>query len=143
MKIKTILLMGAAAVAGIYLTSEEGKAARKSLQKKKTIILPAVKELISEANQVLEGSKEINSDEIRANIEKIIKEVKISLSNLDLEKSLDVSKKAIRVASNKINDVSNEVDKAKRTTTKSKAKRKPTTKKVVKKVTTVKKINKK
>lgn len=135
MKIKTILLMGAAAVAGIYLTSEEGKAARKSLQKKKTIILPAIKELISEANQVLEGSKEINSDEIRANIEKIISEVKLSLSNLDLEKSIDISKKAIRVASNKINDVSNEVDKAKRTSVKSKTKRKQTVKKIAVKTT--------
>ena len=137
MKLKTIFLMGAAAVAGIYLTSEEGKAARKSIQKKKTVLMPAIKELINEANLILEGSKEIKSDEIKANIQKIINEVKISLSNLDIEKAFETSKKAIKVASNKINDVSNQVDKAKKTTTKSKAKRKPATKtkQVVKKTT--------
>ena len=145
MKIKTILLMGAAAVAGIYLTSEEGKAARKSIQKKKTVLMPAIKELINEANLVLEGSREIKSDEIKANIQKIINEVKISLSNLDIEKALETSKKAIKVASIKINDVSNQVDKAKKTTTKSKAKTKPVakTKQIGKAKQTPKKTTKK
>ncbi len=120
MKIKTILLMAAAAVGGIYLTSEEGKDARKALQNKKSILLPVIKDLLKEANLILEGSREINSDEIRANVEKIVKEVKLSLTNLDLEKSIDVSRKAIKVASNKLNDISNESSKQKKTTTKSK-----------------------
>ena len=144
MKLKTILLMGAAAVGGIYLTSEEGKAARKSIQKKKTVLMPAIKELITEANLILEGSKEIKSDEVKANIQKILNEVKISLSNLDIEKAFETSKKAIKVASNKINDVSNQVDKAKKTTTKSKAKRKTTVKaKQVSKTTNTKQTVKK
>jgi len=122
MNIKTILLMGVAAVGGIYLTSDEGKDARKALQKKKSILLPVVKDLLKEANEILDGSKEIKSDEIRANIEKIVKEVKLSLVNLDLEKAVETSKKAIRVASLKLNDVSNKSNKSLKTTTKSKTK---------------------
>ncbi|WKX02691.1 hypothetical protein [Candidatus Mycoplasma mahonii] len=114
MGIKTIILMGVAAVAGIYLTSEEGKNARKSLQKKKSVLLPVVRELLNEVNSMLEGSKEIKSDEIRANIEKIVSEIKLSLINLDLEKAFETSKKAIKVASAKLNDTSNVIDRAKR-----------------------------
>ena len=120
MKFKSIFWMAAAAIAGIYLTSDEGKKARQGLQKKKSAIEPIIKDLIKEANQVLEGSKQLNSDAIKLNINKLISEAKSILLNLDLDKTIKTSKEAIKVATQKINEASNDVIKSKRKATKAK-----------------------
>jgi len=137
MKIKSILLMAGAAVAGIYLTSEEGKKARQALQKKKSAIEPVIKDLIKQANEVLDGSKKINSDEIRLNVNKLVDEAKAILVNLDLDKAVETSKEAIKVASKKINEASNDVTKAKRKVATKKATAKAPAKKAASKKKTV------
>lgn len=110
MGVKTWVAMAAAAVAGIYLTSEEGKKAREALKKKKSTFEPVIKDLIKQANEVLDGTKKINSEEIRANIELLVNEAKNTLVSIDLEKTVDTIKDAIKVASKKIRDASNESD---------------------------------
>lgn len=114
MKIRSIFWMAAAAVAGIYLTSEEGKKARQALQKKKSAIGPIVKDLVKQANEVLEGSKQLDSDAIKLNVNKLVNEAKSILINLDLDKAIKTSKEAIKVATKKINEASNDITKAKR-----------------------------
>lgn len=126
MGLKTLFAMAAAAVGGIYLTSEEGKKAREALQKKKSTFEPIIKDLLVQANNVLEGSKKINSDEVRANVELLVNEAKKTLIDLDLEKAADGIKAAIKVASEKLRVASNETKK--KTITKSSVK-KETTKK--------------
>lgn len=110
MGVKTWVAMAAAAVAGIYLTSEEGKKAREALKKKKSTFEPVIKDLLKQANEVLDGTKKINSEEIRANIELLVNEAKNTLVSIDLEKTVDTIKDAIKVASKKIRDASNESD---------------------------------
>ena len=114
MKLKSIFLMAAAAVAGIYLTSDEGKKARQALQKKKSAIEPIIKDLLTQANEVLDGSKQLDSDAIKLNINKLVTEAKNTLINLDLDKAIKTSREAIKIATKKINDASNDVTKAKR-----------------------------
>lgn len=114
MKLKSLFLMAGAAVAGIYLTSEEGKKARQALQKKKSAIEPIVKDLIKQANEILDGSKQLDSDSLKLSVNKLVNEAKDILINLDLDKTIDVSKEAIKVATRKINEASNDVSKAKR-----------------------------
>ncbi len=135
MKIRGIFGLAGAAIAGIYLTSEEGKLARLSLQKKKTALEPIVKDLLTQANDVISGAKELNSDEIRANIELLVNEAKDSLINLDLERAIDTIKDAVKVASRKINEASNEVSKEKRVSKKTKTTKKPVAKKATTKST--------
>lgn len=108
MGVKTLFAMAAAAVGGIYLTSEEGKKAREALQKKKSTFEPIIKDLLKQANSVLEGSKKINSDEIRANVEVLVNEAKKTLIDLDIEKAADGIRDAIKVASEKIRIATNE-----------------------------------
>ena len=108
MGVKTLFAMAAAAVGGIYLTSEEGKKAREALQKKKSTFEPIIKDLLKQANSVLEGSKKINSDEIRANVEVLVNEAKKTLIDLDIEKAADGIRDAIKVASKKIRLAANE-----------------------------------
>lgn len=114
MALKTLFSMAAAAIGGIYLTSDEGKKAREALQKKKSTFEPIIKDLLKQAGEILEGSKKINSDEIRANTEKLISEAKNTLVDIDPEKAIDTIQEAIKVASKKIREASNTVDKRKK-----------------------------
>lgn len=109
---KKLLLITAAAIGGIYLTSEEGKQARAALMKKKATFEPIVKDLMKQVNEVLEGSKQINSDEIRANVNLLVKEAKATLVEIDLEKTTEAIREAIKVASKKIREAADEVDKS-------------------------------
>jgi DNA polymerase III delta prime subunit len=109
---KKLILILASVIGGIYLTSEEGAKTRKKLLKKKSIFKPIIKDLLKQTNEILEGNKEIKSDEIKANIEKIISEAKIILINLDLEKTTETIQEAIKVASKKIRIAMNENQKA-------------------------------
>jgi len=136
MKIKSLFLMAGAAVAGIYLTSEEGKKARLALQKKKSAIQPIIKDLIKQANDVLDGSKQLDSDKLKLSVNKLVDEAKSILINLDLDKAVETSKEAIKVASKKINEASNDVAKAKR---KAVTKKTPAKKAAPKKKTVTKK----
>lgn len=106
--IKKMLLIAAAAMGGIYLVSDEGKGARENLLKKKSSFEPVVKDLLKQANEVLDGKKEINSKEIKANIDLLINEAKKTLIDLDLDKTTETIKEAIRVASKKIRIAANE-----------------------------------
>ena len=118
--IRKALLIAASAVAGIYLTSDEGKNARKALQKKKVALEPIIKDLIKQANAILDGTGELNSEQIRANVDLLVNETKKSLIDLDLDKTSETIKDAIRVASRKLSDASNDVEKVKRAETKMK-----------------------
>ena len=109
--LKKVLLIAAAAVGGIYLTSEEGKQARTALMKKKSTFEPIVKDLMNQMNEVLEGSKQVNSDEVRANINLLVKEAKQTLVEVDLEKTVEAIRDAIKIASKKIREASDELEK--------------------------------
>lgn len=111
--IRKLLLITAAAIGGIYLTSEEGKQARAALMKKKSTFEPIVKDLLKQVNSILEGSQEINSDEIRANVNLLVKEAKQTIVEIDLEKTVETVREAIKVASAKIREAENEIDKSK------------------------------
>ena len=112
--IKKILLMAGAAVAGIYLVSDEGKNARKALLKKKSLLEPVIKDLISQSNSVLDGTGELHSDQIRANIDLIVKDVRKTLLNLDLETVTTSIKEAIKVSARQLTSLENDVIKVKR-----------------------------
>ena len=109
--LKKLLLITGAAIGGIYLTSEEGKKARESLLKRKSAYEPIVRDLIKQSNEVLEGTKTIDSKEVKANIDMLINEAKKSLIELDLDKATETVKDAIRVASKKIRIAVNETEK--------------------------------
>ncbi len=109
--LRKLLLISVAAIGGIYLTSEEGKQARASLMKKKSTFEPIIKDLLKQVNEVLEGSKQINSDEIRANVNLLVKEAKQAIVEIDLEKTVESVRDAIRVASRKIREAENEFEK--------------------------------
>jgi len=126
-KITTLLAMAAAAVGGIYLTSDEGAKARKALHEKKNALKPVIEDLKKQTLEILEGTKEIDSDEIRVNIKLLIKEARKVLLEFDVDKTIESSKKAIQVAQRKIREANAEANKAlvaKKTT------KKQTTKKV-------------
>ena len=112
--IRKAILIAASAVAGIYLTSDEGKNARKALQKKKIALEPIIKDLIKQANAILDGTGELNSEQLRSNVDLLVNETKKSLIDLDLDKASETIKDAIRVASTKLSDASNDVEKVKR-----------------------------
>lgn len=112
--IKKLMLMAGAAVAGIYLVSDEGKNARKALLKKKSSLEPIVKDLIAQANSVLDGSDSLDSDQIRANINSIVEEIKASLFELDLEKVTATIKEAVKVSARQLTSLENDVFKVKR-----------------------------
>ena len=113
--IKKLFLVAASAVGGIYLTSEEGKNAREALLKKKSVFSPVLKDLTNELNAALEGSKQLNSKEVKANVDKLISEAKVILLELDVDKATDTIREAIKVASKKIREASNEIEKSSKT----------------------------
>lgn len=121
MGIKTLFLIAAAAVGGIYLTSDEGKEARKVLQKRKSTFKPIIDDLLKQANEVLQGTKELNSPEMRKSIEALVNEAKDVLLSFDLEKTVDGIRESIIVASKKIREGNDKLD-----STKEKASPKPT-----------------
>ena len=134
-KLRSLLLLVGSAIAGIYLTSEEGENVRRNLLKRRKVFQPIIKDILKQANEVLEGSKDLNSTEIRANIEKAVEEVKASIRKIDLEKAIQVSREAIKVAYKKINDVSNDMNKQKQLEIKNAKRssiRKPTEKSLLK-----------
>lgn len=135
--LKKLLLVAGAAIGGIYLTSDEGKNARNSLLKKKSAFEPIVKDLLKQSNDILEGSKNIDSKEVKANIDLLVTEAKQTLIDLDLDKAAETIKEAIRVASKKIRIAVNETE------IELKKEAKNTTKKISTKTTTIKKKNSK
>lgn len=135
--LKKLLLVAGAAIGGIYLTSDEGKNARNSLLKKKSAFEPIVKDLLKQSNEILEGSKNIDSKEVKANVDLLVTEAKQTLIDLDLDKAAETIKEAIRVASKKIRIAVNEAD------VELKKEGKKPTKKISTKTTTIKKPVKK
>lgn len=117
---RKLFLVVAAAVGGIYLTSEEGKNARIALLQKKNTFEPIIKDLLRQAQDVLEGSKRINTNEIRVNIDMLINEAKNSLIDMDFDATISTIREAIAVASKKIRLASEEIDGASKKTTKKK-----------------------
>ncbi|WP_127942891.1 hypothetical protein [Mycoplasma sp. ATU-Cv-703] len=113
MKISTLFWIAAAVIGGIYVTSEEGKQVRRVLEKKKSAFKPIVDDLLRQANEILQGSQEVNSSQVRANVDKLVKQAKLTLSEIDLEKTIDTIKESIRVATKKIRQAFNEVEKGK------------------------------
>ena len=107
---KKLLLVAGAAIGGIYLTSKEGKSARETLLKKKSAFEPIIKDLLKQANEILEGSKKIDSKEVKANIDMLAEEARQSLIELDLDKTAETIKDAIRVASKKIRTAIDETE---------------------------------
>ena len=108
MKIKSLFLAFASVVAGIYLTSPEGKKAREGFRKKKSTFEPVIKDLLKQAQLILDGAKEISSVELRQNIRSLTNSAKNQLLKIDLEKSLETIQEAIKVASKKIRKAFNE-----------------------------------
>lgn len=109
--LKKLLFVAASAIGGIYLTSDEGKNVRKVLLEKKSTFKPIIDDLMKQANEVLEGTKELESEELKLNIEKFINEAKASLVDLDLDKTMETIKEAIRVASKKIRKAADDTEK--------------------------------
>ena len=109
--LKKLLLITGAAIAGIYLTSEEGKKAREGLLKKKNAFQPIISDLTKRAVDALEESKEINSKEVKANIELLIEEARQVILDIDLDKTVEMVQDAIRVASKKIRKAVEETEK--------------------------------
>lgn len=114
--LRKLLLIAGAAIGGIYLTSDEGKNARESLLKKKSTFEPIIKDLIAQSNEILEGTKSIDSKEVKANIDLLVDETKKSLLELDLDKTAETIKEAIRVASKKLRVAMVEAEKANKKT---------------------------
>ena len=110
--LKKLLIITGAAVAGIYLTSEEGKKAREGLLKKKNAFQPIISDLTQRATEALEESKEINSKEVKANIEHLVDEAKQIIVDIDLDKTVEMIKEAIQVASKKIRKAIQETEKS-------------------------------
>ncbi|RTZ69220.1 MAG: hypothetical protein DSZ21_00260 [Tenericutes bacterium] len=110
-KISTLLAMAAAAVGGIYLTSDEGAKARKSLLEKKNALKPVIDDLKKQSIEVLEGTKKIDSDEIRANVQTLVEEARKVLLEFDVDKTIETSQKAIQLAQRKIREASEETNK--------------------------------
>lgn len=108
--IKKLLLIAGAAIGGIYLTSDEGKNAREALLKKKSAFEPIIKDLLEKANDILEGTDQIDSKEVKANIDLMVSEAKQSLIDINLDSAMETIKDAIRVASKKIRIAMEEVD---------------------------------
>lgn len=111
MKITRILMLASAFIGGIYITSEEGKQARKVLEKKRSTFKPIIDDLLEQANKVLKGAKTIKSSQIRTNIDRLVEEAKNTLVEIKLEKTIDMIKQAISVSSKKIREAFNELEK--------------------------------
>ena len=109
--LKKLLLITGSAIAGIYLTSEEGKKAREGLLKKKNAFQPIISDLAKRATEALEESKEINSKEVKANIEQLVEEAKQIIVDIDLDKTVEMIKDAIQVATKKIRKAIEETEK--------------------------------
>ena len=108
--LKGLLLIAAAAVGGIYLTSQESGNLRKSINEKKEVFSPIINDLKSNASKVLDGSQQIDSEEIRANIDMLVSEARKTIMEIDFEQALETIKEAIQVASKKIREAMNELD---------------------------------
>lgn len=117
---RKLFLVVAAAVGGIYLTSEEGKNARIALLQKKNTFEPIIKDLLRQAQDVLEGSKRISTNEIRVNIDMLINEAKNYLIDMDFDATISTIREAIAVASKKIRLASEEIDGSSKKTNKKK-----------------------
>lgn len=111
MKMTKWILIAAAFVGGVYIASEEGKQIRKALEKKKSAFKPIINDLLEQAGKVLKGAESIKSSEIRSNIEKLISEAKSSLTQINLELTMEAIKDAIKMASHKIREAFSEVGK--------------------------------
>lgn len=109
--LKKLLFIAASAVGGIYLTSDEGKNVRKALLEKKSTFKPIIDDLLKQANEVLEGTKDLESEELKLNLDKLVNEAKVSLIELDLDKTMETIKDAIKVASKQIRKASAETEK--------------------------------
>ena len=139
--IKKLLLVVSAAMGGIYLTSDEGKNARESLLKRKSAFEPIIKDLLKQSNEILEGTKSIDSNEVKANIDMLLNEAKQTLIDLDLDKTAETIKEAIRISSKKIRIALNESEKE-ITKLENKKYKKTPTKKTTKKAVSKKPISK-
>jgi len=111
-KITNLLAMAAAAVGGIYLTSDEGAKARKALLEKKNALKPVIEDLKKQTIDILEGTKKIDSDEIRVNVEVLLKEARKILLDFDVDKTIEATKNAIQVAQKKIREANAQTMKA-------------------------------
>ena len=108
--LKSVLLIAASVVGGIYITSEEGKKARKVLEKRKSVFKPIVDDLLQKSKKILDGSETIDSDEVKANIEYLTSEAKNTLLSINLDDAIETIREAIKVSSKKIREAFSELE---------------------------------
>jgi predicted transcriptional regulator len=108
--IKNLLLISAAAVAGVYLSSKEGAETRKKIKKHLESLTPVIKDLLDKTEDLLDSSQEIKSDEIRANLEKKIDNIKIKLSKVDAKKISDKASIIIENISREIRGIRKDIN---------------------------------
>lgn len=110
--LKSLLLISVAVVGGIYLTSDEGKDARKAIKKRTANFDPIIKELKDQVRQVLDDAQDVDSDALRANISKLGVEAKKVLLKINTDSAAEEVSKAIKVASKKIRLAMNNIEDA-------------------------------
>ncbi len=113
MKLSTLLFLIGGTAAGIHLQSKEGEDSRKKLKKHIDNLTPLVNDVFKQLEAVLNDSENVESDEIRANVEKTVSNVKKTIEKVDASKVGETTEKAIKIASQKIRDLKMQVASAK------------------------------
>ena len=110
MKVSTLLFLIGATAVGVHLQSEEGEKNRKKLKEHVDNLSPIVNDVIKKLEATASRSETIKSDEIRANVEMKVNEVKNSISKVDAKKVGDAAEDAIKAASKKIRDIRTQIE---------------------------------
>jgi gas vesicle protein len=118
MKLRTIVVFALGVVGGIYLTTKDGEKTQKKIKEYAASMRPVVKDLINKTDDLLNDVINLRSDELRANVEKRIYDLKDKISSIQADDISNVAKNTIKEATNMIRKIRTEVNLSSKITSK-------------------------
>ena len=118
MKLRTLLIFGIGVLGGMYLATDDGKKTQKKIKEYTVSLKPVVKDLLSKTDKILDDVVNLKSDELKANIEKRIYDLKNTLSTIKSEDVSAAAKKAIKEATTLLRTIRAEINLSPKATSK-------------------------
>ena len=96
MKLRTLLVFAVGVVGGIYISTKDKKNTSKKIKEYSPTLKPIINDLIKKSNNLLDDIVNLKSDELKANIQKRVVDLKDKISSIKTDDISNAGKSLIK-----------------------------------------------
>ena len=110
MKLKTLLVFAVGVVGGIYLSTKDSKHSSKKIEVYSPTLKPIIADLLKKSNKLLDDIVNLKSDELKANIEKKVYDLKEKVSSIKVDDVSNAGRRLVKETSNILRQLRAEIN---------------------------------